>query len=276
VALIKFTKIREEIYCLFTTFIYIYIISYITIIYYLNLKSGKDVNCLNSLWCVRKQLYNKYLKQLALTELAERKLKGNLFQRPIAVIEKVIPASKLKSALRVFLECCWLFKFKSLFKYSGVALHELMYMNSQKKFLGVLPFFIYVVTIWGNTYKSNLSSLVTLHWLRYVKSFNLLKFLDIVYFNTALFLHNFYNKKLPNIFYDFFNPVCEQHSHNTRLASRSTYSLPLVRTNYGIFNIRFIGIKMWNSIDESLRHLSLPNLKKKLKLQIINSYTKIV
>jgi hypothetical protein len=46
-------------------------------------------------------------------ELAERKLKGNLFQRPIAVIEKVLHASaallyfgvtKLKSALRVFLE----------------------------------------------------------------------------------------------------------------------------------------------------------------------------
>ena len=64
---------------------YIYIkenFSYITIIYYLNLKSGKEVNCLNSLWCVRKQLYNKYVKQLM--ELAERKLKGNLFQRPIA------------------------------------------------------------------------------------------------------------------------------------------------------------------------------------------------
>ena len=65
-------------------------------------------------------------------ELVERKLKGNLFQRPIAFIEKVLPASvvllyfgvtKLKSALRVFLECCWLFKFNSLFiKYSGVAL----------------------------------------------------------------------------------------------------------------------------------------------------------
>ena len=64
-------------------------------------------------------------------ELAERKLKGNLFQIPFAVIEKVLPASadllyfgvtKLKSALRVFLECCWLFKFNSLFKYSGAAL----------------------------------------------------------------------------------------------------------------------------------------------------------
>jgi hypothetical protein len=52
----------------------------------LNLNSGKDVNCLNSLWCVRKQLYNKYLKQLM--ELAQRKLKGNLFQRPLRLWKK--------------------------------------------------------------------------------------------------------------------------------------------------------------------------------------------
>ena len=107
------------------------------------MKSGKDVNCLiNSLWCVRKQLYNKYLKQLM--ELAERKLKGNLFQRPIWVIEKVIPASvallyfgvtKLKSALRVFLECCWLFKFNILFKYSGVALQVNYVKRSSFEFL---------------------------------------------------------------------------------------------------------------------------------------------
>jgi hypothetical protein len=126
--------ILHEVYM--TLHLYKENISYITIIYYLNLKSGKDVNCLNSLWCVRKQLYNKYLKQLM--ELAERRLKGNLFQRPIAVIEKVLPASvallyfgvtKLKSALRVFLECCWLFKCNSLFKYSGVALIVRLYRS---------------------------------------------------------------------------------------------------------------------------------------------------
>ena len=36
--------------------------SYITIIHYLNLKSGKEVNCLNSVWWLWKQLYTKYLK----------------------------------------------------------------------------------------------------------------------------------------------------------------------------------------------------------------------
>ena len=52
-----------------------------------------------------------------------------------------------------------------------------------------------------------------------------------MYLNTAFFMPNFYNKKLPNIFNEFFYPACEHHSHNTRLASKSAYSLPLVRTN---------------------------------------------
>ena len=84
-------------------------------------------------------------------ELAERKLEGNLFQRPIAVIEKVLPASvallyfgvtKLKSALRVFLECCWLFKcnslFKSRFKYSGVALIVRLYIDHKHIYFSYL------------------------------------------------------------------------------------------------------------------------------------------
>jgi hypothetical protein len=104
---------------------YIYIkenISYITIVYYLNLKSRKDVNCLNSLWCVQKQLYNKYLKQSM--ELAERKLKANLLLKvlPASIALLYFGVTKLKSALRVFLKCCWLFKFNSLFKYSRVTL----------------------------------------------------------------------------------------------------------------------------------------------------------
>jgi hypothetical protein len=52
----------KRLYYMWYIWHYIYIkenISYITIIYYLNLKSGKDVNCLNSLGCVRKQLYTR-------------------------------------------------------------------------------------------------------------------------------------------------------------------------------------------------------------------------
>ena len=33
----------------------------------------------------------------------------------------------------------------------------------------------------------------------------------------------------------------------------SSYSIPKIKTNYGKFNIRFIGAKIWNSLSESAK-----------------------
>ena len=41
----------------------------------------------------------------------------------------------------------------------------------------------------------------------------------------------------------FFLPVKLKHSYNTHLALKNSYSLPLIRTNYGKFSIRFQGPK---------------------------------
>ena len=43
--------------------------------------------------------------------------------------------------------------------------------------------------------------------------------------------------------------------YNTRLASKKSYSLPKTRTNFIIFNIRYQGPKIWNSLDESDKKL---------------------
>ena len=70
----------------------------------------------------------------------------------------------------------------------------------------------------------------------------------------ALFMFDFHNKKLvPTIFSDFFPPISNTHFYNTRLASKSTYSLPKPRTNYGKFNICFSVPKLWNSIPEEIK-----------------------
>ena len=47
------------------------------------------------------------------------------------------------------------------------------------------------------------------------------------------------------------------HNYNTRLSSRMTYALPKTRTNYGIFNIRYQGAKIWNAISDNIKLLSL-------------------
>ena len=44
-----------------------------------------------------------------------------------------------------------------------------------------------------------------------------------------------------------------------------SYSLPQARTNYGNFNIRFTGVKVWNSIDDQLKTLKKSAFKKNLK-----------
>ena len=151
----------------------------------------------------------------------------------------------------------------------------------------IFTFLIYSVIMWGNTYQSNLRPLVVLqkkairiitfsnfreHTSPLFKKLNVLKFPDIVYVYTALFVHQYSNGKLPEAFDDFFSLIQNQHNCNTRLASRSTYSLPPARTNYGKFRIRFRGTQIWNEIDESLKRLSKCAFKRKLKELLIGAY----
>ena len=149
----------------------------------------------------------------------------------------------------------------------------------------IYPFLIYAVLVWGHTYKSNLHPLVILqkkamrimtfsgfreHSSPLFKRQKLLKFLDIVYVNTASFMLQYGLGNLPADYDDFFTAI--KHDYAMRLASTNTYIIPSVRTNYGIFNIRYSGPKMWSSVDESLKSLNLNIFKRKLKDQIIASY----
>ena len=59
---------------------------------------------------------------------------------------------------------------------------------------------------------------------------------------------------------------------NTRLSSKMTYVIPQVRTNYGTFNIRFQGAKVWNDISDDIKLLPLKIFKKNLKLILLEKY----
>ena len=82
--------------------------------------------------------------------------------------------------------------------------------------------------------------------------------------------HYYYN--LPSSFANFFQTVASMHSYNTRLASKSTSYINTIKTNYGEFNIRFAAVKVWNHLDESIKHLLLKTFKNKVKLNILQSY----
>ena len=49
-----------------------------------------------------------------------------------------------------------------------------------------------------------------------------------------------------------------------------TYAIPKARTNYGVLNIRFQGVKVWNDISDDIKLLPLKGFKNKLKSLLID------
>ena len=85
-------------------------------------------------------------------------------------------------------------------------------------------------------------------------------------------MYHYYYSLLPSSFANFFQTVASMHSYNTRLASKSTYYINTIKTNCAKLNIRFAAVKVWNHLDESIKHLPLKKLKNKVKLNILQSY----
>jgi len=85
-------------------------------------------------------------------------------------------------------------------------------------------------------------------------------------------MYKFHNNLLPRVFNPYFNSVRMIHNYSTRLSSKMTYAIPKVRTNFGIFNIRFQGSKVWNDISDDIKLLPLKRFKKNLKLILIEKY----
>ena len=154
----------------------------------------------------------------------------------------------------------------------------------------IYPFLNYGITAWGNTYPSTTQPLLLLQkrTLRLITfsgyrehtnplfiKFEILEFHGLVKYNNALFVFIFHSGKLPKVFNNFFTPVNLQHTCNyrTRLASKSSFSLPKARTNYGKFSIRFAGTHIWNSVDESIKKTtSISKFKIQIKQFLINLY----
>ena len=151
----------------------------------------------------------------------------------------------------------------------------------------IYPFLIYGLISWGNTYSSTTQPLVILqkramrmitfskyheHSSPIFKHLNIVKLPDLVFLNIAVFMHKFHNRRLPSVFDTFFFQVNKKHNYNTRSASSLSYTLPKVRTNYGIFNLRFKGPKVWNSISDNLKTLSISNFKESLKYDLVKDY----
>ena len=104
------------------------------------------------------------------------------------------------------------------------------------------------------------------------RKLGLLKLGDLIYLDSAFFMYDYYLNSLPSTFNNFYKSINKLHQYETRLGSTKSYYLPKARTNYGKFNIRFSGAKLWNSIKEDLKSASRFLFKKHIKESVISKY----
>ena len=87
-------------------------------------------------------------------------------------------------------------------------------------------------------------------------------------FDSALFMHDHYSNRLPSTFSNFVKSINKVHHYANRLASKKSYYLTKVRTNYGKIYIRFSGMLLTKISNQRIvfalksfyQNLSSPNI----------------
>jgi len=151
----------------------------------------------------------------------------------------------------------------------------------------IYPFLIYGILAWGSTYPTTLDPLFKLQKkvMRVItfsnfderssplfKRLNVIKLNDIAFLYISVFMYKYHHSLLPTAFNNFFTKVRDVHKYNTRLSSKSSYALPKPRTNYAIFNIRFQGVKIWNSLSDNTKVLSKSLFKNTIIADVLSKY----
>ena len=103
------------------------------------------------------------------------------------------------------------------------------------------------------------------------KSLRILQLKDIVFTQIATFMYDYYNNLLPSAFTNYFTEISAIHNHNTR-SSKLNFYLSAVSTNYGKFSLKFTGVKIWNSIEESVKQLHRKPFIKTIKENCLSNY----
>ena len=85
-------------------------------------------------------------------------------------------------------------------------------------------------------------------------------------------MFQYHHHLLHKAFDNFFSPISSKHNYNTRLASKSTYYIDQVRTNYGKFNLHFSGASVWNNLDEDLKSSSLHLFRQAMMEKFLSTY----
>ena len=149
-------------------------------------------------------------------------------------------------------------------------LYKLKYVLSKDALLQLYhcsahSYFIYGLTVWGNTFPTYNSKVHRLQnkairivsgssWNKIAiplyKALKILPLPLLLHFSTAKFVYNHNRLRLPLQFDNYFILTKRVHSRNTRFSSNNQLIIPLFKTQRTQRSIKYIGAKLWNSIPE--------------------------
>ena len=123
----------------------------------------------------------------------------------------------------------------------------------------VYPYFIYCITVWGNTYQTYILPLITCqkrairivcgarkydHSKRLFEKFKVLNVLQLYDYAVLNFLYKFHQGKLPRVFSRYFPDGSTVHDHNTR--TRKLLRTYLVKSHQRYTSLRNSAVKVNN------------------------------
>ena len=215
----------------------------------------------------------------------------------LSINNKVIKQEKHIKYLGLFIDShlCWKYHIlhisKKIKRWIGI-LSKIWFFVSQQVLVQlyyslIYPFLTYSLTAWGNTYKTSLQPLFILqkkavriitfsdykaHSSALFYRLEILKLFDLIYSDNFLFVYDYYTNNFQQPFMTSLKAYMRYISITPDWQARNLTIFLKTRTNYGKFNIRFIGTKMWNSIQDDLKSKSRTCFKKQLKFSLISSY----
>ena len=164
--------------------------------------------------------------------------------------------------------------------------HYVPYKSLQQVYFALIHSqLFYVLLIWGATYKTYLSSLISLqnkaikiisgaHWQDSAKpcykKLMILNLNQLLTFETAKFMYKYTKNSLPETFTNYFSYVKDIHDRNTRSSAiPNQLYIPKYRSSRLQRTIKYRGVKVWNDIDSDLQNFSFHTFKKLIKKVLI-------
>ena len=127
----------------------------------------------------------------------------------------------------------------------------------------ILPHLSYCCEIWGKTYNCRINKIVMLqkrairiidkagyreHSSRIFRKFNVLKFPDLIDFNTCILMYKAANNMLP---INVQTELCKNKDiHKYRTRNKDKFHVRSVNTHLKQMSIHSTGVKLWNSLEK--------------------------